>query len=603
MAVPLPYTIPQAKRLDQAIHFEADTPINDTLNLMVRLIELRLVTMEEVKTILDRSVDELTEVALARLNETFTPLILDAQRRLQEFGANFEATSSTSLIVGTGNKIIQLAEEDRDGFVFSDYISIRHTGGTEVMTGTVTNYDRATGQLFVNVVDVLGSGTFNAWSLRMSVPPDLTHSGRTDNPHQVTAAQVGAYTKVEADAQLTDLQEDQTDVITSAYKSYFAQQTTSYLRYDVPQPLTALQRGQVQQNIAPPGIPYVLATANDPAVVARVIGARGPKNLIINPSFQVSQLATTGNFAASNAWPDGFSLVNNTNAAGTMTQVSGTRSPEGSINRWRIAVTNADTTIAIGEYSLIRSSLEGYDVAHLCWGTPSARPVLVRFGIKPPTSGTISIVLRNGAHASMSYVHPITFAVEDVGKDKIVSFMVPGPTTGTWYADNRAGLYIDITLACGSTYSTTNVDTWQAAHYLAVLNQHNGVGAIWAWEFFDFGLYDPTGMVAGQVPLFEIPNYADELRRCKRYVQIIDVNHYIFQGDGNAYAELYLYPVEMRTSPSAGGSISYYGAAGGFYPGYPAYGFAPKSWVGSWGAYSPPTIIGVYGYWWLYARL
>ena len=32
-----------------------------------------------------------------------------------------------------------------------------------------------------------------------TAPPNLAHEARTDNPHQVTAAQVGAYTKQETD--------------------------------------------------------------------------------------------------------------------------------------------------------------------------------------------------------------------------------------------------------------------------------------------------------------------------------------------------------------------------------------------------------------------
>jgi hypothetical protein len=47
----------------------------------------------------------------------------------------------------------------------------------------------------------------------MSAAPDLAHAARTDNPHAVTAAQVGAYTTAQADAAMDAIFEDSKDYV------------------------------------------------------------------------------------------------------------------------------------------------------------------------------------------------------------------------------------------------------------------------------------------------------------------------------------------------------------------------------------------------------
>ena len=166
-------------------------------------IDLRLAARELDGDKIDDAVDQLTSVALARLNDTFTPVVNEAIERLASVGALFSADSESEITIGAGPRTFLLSADTRTGYVLTDYVAIRPAGdGSRGMIAATTSYDRATGLLDVNVVQTVGAGTFDAWELRVTSAPDLEHSTRTDNPHQTTAAQVGAYTTAETDTAL-----------------------------------------------------------------------------------------------------------------------------------------------------------------------------------------------------------------------------------------------------------------------------------------------------------------------------------------------------------------------------------------------------------------
>src|SRR3954467_3029478 len=109
---PSPYLL-QSKRLDAQFRFQAETPILDTLNKLVSAIEGRLAALDVKSTDMDAVINSVLEIALTRMDETFTPLINDAEARLSQFGAAFNATSTTSLDIGLGNKSVVLPPEQR----------------------------------------------------------------------------------------------------------------------------------------------------------------------------------------------------------------------------------------------------------------------------------------------------------------------------------------------------------------------------------------------------------------------------------------------------------------------------------------------------------
>jgi hypothetical protein len=169
-------------------------------------LDLRLHARELDSTRIDSAVDELIAVALQRLNDTFTPLILDAEQRLSNFGALFTGLSGSTVAIGLGIKSFVLTPETRQGYVFTDFVAARVIDdANKSMLGKVQSYDRDAGLLTIDVELTSGSGTFSNWEIAVATAPDVSHSTRTDNPHQTTAAQVGAYTTAQVDQAINSL--------------------------------------------------------------------------------------------------------------------------------------------------------------------------------------------------------------------------------------------------------------------------------------------------------------------------------------------------------------------------------------------------------------
>jgi len=87
----------------------------------------------------------------------------------------------------------------------------------------------------------------------------------------------------------------------------------------------------------------------------------GRRNIIINGAMQVAQRATSATgVGASTAYPtlDRMKIVTSTSGRVTMSQ--STDAPDGFANSLKLECTTADTSIASGEFFLIRQSFEGH---------------------------------------------------------------------------------------------------------------------------------------------------------------------------------------------------------------------------------------------------
>ena len=80
---------------------------------------------------------------------------------------SYNATSTTSLTIGTGSK--SLTVETGKGYVAGQAVLIAQTASpTNYMTGQVTSYNSGTGAMVVNVITTGGSGTFAAWTVSVT---------------------------------------------------------------------------------------------------------------------------------------------------------------------------------------------------------------------------------------------------------------------------------------------------------------------------------------------------------------------------------------------------------------------------------------------------
>jgi len=299
---------------------------------------------------------------------------------------------------------------------------------------------------------------------------------------------------------------------------------TGAVRYDIAQGLTSTQKAQGRANID----------------VAR-------KNYIINGAMMVSQEngTTAGNI--NGYWPaDQFvGVITATTAVVTIAQVA-SRTPSGSPNRIRVAVTTADAAVAAGDSVRIQHAIEGLRVADLMAGTSNAKTITIQFGVKAP-AGTYCVAIWNSA-VNQSYVAEYVIAAGEANTDVIKSITLTLNTTGTWATDNTPGLYVMWTLMSGTT-SQMAANTWGGAQFLGTANQFNCMGTNGnVFELFDVSLTE--GSVA---PPFQVPDYVAELALCQRYYEQVGVGgaNIIVQVPAAAVIAVpYSYKAQKRVAPT-----------------------------------------------------
>ena len=102
--------------------------------------------------------------ALASANEAATKAAMS--------GADFTATSSTSLAISTGSKTITV--QASKGFIAGQKVTIAQTSNPTInyMNGTITSYNATSGEMVVSIGYIAGSGTISSWSLSIQTVAD-----------------------------------------------------------------------------------------------------------------------------------------------------------------------------------------------------------------------------------------------------------------------------------------------------------------------------------------------------------------------------------------------------------------------------------------------
>lgn len=97
------------------------------------------------------------------------------------------ATSITSLAIGTGSKSLTLAQTGKS-FVVGQWVSITNTASpsTQWMLGAITAFTAGTGAMTVSVAASAGTGTLTTWAIAASAP--ITVSLSNEMPMTVVSA-------------------------------------------------------------------------------------------------------------------------------------------------------------------------------------------------------------------------------------------------------------------------------------------------------------------------------------------------------------------------------------------------------------------------------
>ena len=272
-------------------------------------------------------------------------------------------------------------------------------------------------------------------------------------------------------------------------------------------------------------------------------------NRIVNGAMHLSQQwgntvsGPTSSFAFYPA--DQWQAIASISPATATVQRVQARTPGGAMDRIRVVVFAAKTTLTAGDHFAIYQAIEGFMCADFMFGTAQAKQIIVRLGFKGP-AGNYSVKVGN-IGATRSYMTNFTIAAGEANTDTVQIFIIPGDTTGTWDTTSGTGVTIMVGLASGSNYH--GIVGWQSGNFIGTATTSNGMAATNnTFELFDVGVYLDADNI-GVPPKWQLPNITDELARCQRYFQQID-GVQVVQADGNMQQTL-TFMTTMRAFPSA----------------------------------------------------
>ena len=241
------------------------------------------------------------------------------------------------------------------------------------------------------------------------------------------------------------------------------------------------------------------------------------RNRIINGDFRIDQRSSGASHTSSAGstyiadrwlWESG----NFVGASWTIQQYAGAALANG-LNNYGGSTVGTTASLPTNGYALMSQRIEGNNIADLAWGSTNAAPITISFWVYTSLAATYAITLRNNG-ADRGYAVP--FTVTTANTWQYVSLCIPGDTTGTWTKDTTTGMYIAISLACGSTYQAAP-RTWTAGNILGCTGMTNTWTATASATFYVTGFQVEKGTIATP---FEFRPYPIELQLCQRYYQL-----------------------------------------------------------------------------------
>jgi hypothetical protein len=293
--------------------------------------------------------------------------------------------------------------------------------------------------------------------------------------------------------------------------------------------------------------------AESGTVVTTASPSLGRRNLIINGAMQVAQRGTSVSGRTSlNAYATVDRFFGNSNSVGSFecTDEQSTDAPDVFSFSRKLTFTVAQTTSS-STRNQVRYHPEGYDVAHLGWGTANAKTITLSFWVKSSVTGDMAVSFLNSGE-SHSYVSNYTINASNTWEYKTIT--VSGPTVGTWATGNTTGIRIAWDFGSGSNFDAPSEDTWNSGWYYKTSSSVRPAETLNAtWQIT--GVQLEVGSVATP---FEHRSYGEELALCQRYYWkytgtsgngYVAVGSGVYQSSTNFIAHI-PYHVNMRSSPT-----------------------------------------------------
>jgi hypothetical protein len=250
---------------------------------------------------------------------------------------------------------------------------------------------------------------------------------------------------------------------------------------------------------------------------ARNLVSAGRKNMVINGDLRIWERSTSATInnttSQSHQTADRWNNYHSTDGAVTESRSTDVPAESGFYYSLKHEVLTADTSITAVQYHCHKYDIEGYDVAHLMWGTSQAKPITVSFWAKSSVAGDYGLCIRPGANNNRLYVDTITISQSNTWKK--YSFTVPGCPDGTWEKANSAGLQVQISHAMGTTYQTSSLRQWLSSVVVSPTSQVNWMATV-GNTWYITGLQVEVGKNATE---FEHRSIGEETSLCERYFE------------------------------------------------------------------------------------
>ena len=184
--------------------------------------------------------------------------------------------------------------------------------------------------------------------------------------------------------------------------------------------------------------------------------------------------------------------------------------PDGLYNSVKMTVL-ATATLGATDYFMLKQKIEGYNVADFNFGTSQVSTITVSFWVKSTVTGTFGGSVQNSSEARG---YAFNYAISSANTWEKKSVTLTGDTTGTWDKTTGTGLWLNLALGVGTTYSKT-VGSWVAGPVLSATGATNLLATGSATIQFT-GVQLEAGTTATD---FENLQYGQQLALCQRYYE------------------------------------------------------------------------------------
>lgn len=159
-------------------------------------IDTRITGLEAQKANLDAVIEEGRTAFRTRVDEILVPLVREVAD-ITQVGVMLRAHSATPVSISTGGKTLVIDAAEAARFAAPAYVSVIAAGDpARAMYATVLSYDRATGELVIDVERVIGAGSGGDWIVTIANTTDAAQDAVIASAAATDA--LGARNQVEA---------------------------------------------------------------------------------------------------------------------------------------------------------------------------------------------------------------------------------------------------------------------------------------------------------------------------------------------------------------------------------------------------------------------